>query len=60
MISKAHMEFQTSSDSLDSLLLDDYNGTKTKSRQWLRSAHYKIKAATSVLVIGGGALGVRE
>lgn len=49
----------TSSDSLDSLLLDDYDGTKTKSRQWLRSAHYKIKAATSVLVVGGGALGVQ-
>jgi len=53
--------FQTPNDSQDSLLLEDeHDGTKTKSRQWLRTAHYKIKTATSVLVVGGGALGVRE
>ncbi|KAF9652776.1 hypothetical protein BDM02DRAFT_3266130 [Thelephora ganbajun] len=50
----------TPNDSQESLLLDDdHDGTKTKSRQWLRTAHHRIKAATSVLVIGGGALGVQ-
>lgn len=39
---------------------DEHDGTKAKSRQWLRTAHHRIKAATSVLVVGGGALGVRE
>lgn len=53
--------FQTPNASQESLLLDDeHDGTKTKSRQWLRTAHHKIKGATSVLVVGGGALGVRE
>lgn len=54
-------EFQTPDDSQDPLLPDDsHDGTKAKSRQWLQTAHYRIKAATSLLVIGGGALGVRE
>ena len=39
---------------------DEHDGTKAKSRQWLRTAHHRIKTATSVLVVGGGALGVRE
>ena len=39
---------------------DEHDGTKTKSQQWLRTAHHRIVAATSVLVVGGGALGVRE
>lgn len=58
---KAHKEFQTPNDSQDYLLLDGkHDGTKEKSREWLRIAHHRIKAATSVLVVGGGALGVRE
>jgi len=53
--------FQTPNPSQESLLLDDeHDGSKNKSRQWLRTAHHRIKAATSVLVVGGGALGVRE
>ena len=60
-LSEFHLVFQTPNPSQESLLLDDeHNGSKTKSRQWLRTAHYRIKAATSVLVVGGGALGVRE
>jgi hypothetical protein len=52
---------QTPNPSQGSLLLDDdHDGTKTKSRQWLRTANHRIKAATSVLIVGGGALGVRE
>ncbi|KAF9787765.1 hypothetical protein BJ322DRAFT_1045036 [Thelephora terrestris] len=49
----------TPNGSQDSLLLDEHDGTKTKSRQWLRTAHSRIKAATSILVVGGGALGVQ-
>ena len=61
MILEAHLLFQTPNPSQESLLLDDeHDGTKVKSRQWLRTAHHRIKVATSVLVVGGGALGVRK
>lgn len=49
----------TPNASQDSLLLDEHDGTKEKSRQWLRTAHHRIRAASSVLVVGGGALGVQ-
>ena len=53
--------FQTPNDSQESLLLEDeHDGTKTKSQQWLRTAQRRIEAASSILVVGGGALGVRE
>ena len=53
--------FQISNISRESLLLQDgHDGTKTRSRQWLRTARHKMEAATSVLVVDGGALGVRE
>ena len=37
-----------------------YDGTKLAGVKWLQQAQQRIKAASSILVVGGGALGVRE
>ena len=37
-----------------------YDGTKPKGIEFLKSAQNRVKAAPSVLVVGGGALGIRE
>lgn len=37
-----------------------YNGFKTDGTAWLRERQKVIKAAPTVLVVGGGALGIRE
>ena len=37
-----------------------YDGTKPKGMEFLKSAQKKIEEASSVLVVGGGALGIRK
>ena len=37
-----------------------YDGTKARGVEWLKQAQQRIKQAPSVLVVGGGALGIRE
>ena len=37
-----------------------YDGTKPQGIQWLKHAQKRVEAAPSVLVVGGGALGIRE
>lgn len=37
-----------------------YKGTKQEGMSWLRSRQRRIEAARKVLVVGGGALGIRE
>ena len=37
-----------------------YDGTKPRGIEWLKAAQKRIKDAPSVLVVGGGALGIRE
>ena len=37
-----------------------YDGTKSAGIKYLKSAQERIKEAHSVLVVGGGALGIRE
>lgn len=39
---------------------DDHAGTKSESSRWLREAQKRIRSSTSVLIVGGGALGVRK
>jgi len=36
-----------------------YNGTKAEGRQWLKEKQKVIEKAPTVLVVGGGALGIR-
>lgn len=36
-----------------------YDGTKPKGIEWMRSAQERIEEAPSVLIVGGGALGIR-
>lgn len=38
----------------------DYGGTKSESISWLKRHQTAVKSAESVLVVGGGALGIRE
>lgn len=37
-----------------------YDGTKPKGIEFLKGAQKQVEAAPSVLVVGGGALGIRE
>ncbi len=37
-----------------------YDGTKAKAIQWLKEKQKVIERAVSVLVVGGGALGIRQ
>jgi len=37
-----------------------YHGWKTEGCEWLKERQKAISAAPTVLVVGGGALGVRE
>lgn len=37
-----------------------YDGTKPKGIEFLKSAQKQVEAAPSVLVVGGGALGIRR
>ena len=36
-----------------------YGGTKLEAMEWLRKCQARVKAAESVLCVGGGALGIR-
>ena len=36
-----------------------YDGTKPKGVQWMKAAQKRIEEAPSILVVGGGALGIR-
>jgi apoptosis-inducing factor 2 len=52
---------QTPYISQESLFCDeDHAGTKLEAIKWLRDAQRRIQTSRSVLVIGGGALGVRK
>ena len=46
--------------SLNELSMPQTKGSKAEGVKWLRDAQDKIRDAESVLVIGAGALGVRE
>ena len=37
-----------------------YTGSKTEAVEWMRRCQERIKGVSSVLVVGGGALGIRE
>ena len=53
--------FQKPNDSQETLLLEDeHGGAKAELQQWLRTARHRIEVATSVLLVCGVALDVRE
>lgn len=47
-------------DDQPSVVQVPYGGTKAESVQWLKRHQKAVEDAGSVLVVGGGALGIRE
>ena len=44
----------------ESVMIAPYGGTKAEGIEWMKRNQERIKKAGSVLVVGGGALGIRE
>lgn len=44
----------------ESVMVAPYGGTKAEGIEWMKRNQERIKKAGSVLVVGGGALGIRK